>query len=53
MSALKIGEIAYDIKDKVNELTKKMNDASEQLLFEQAKEYRDLIQSIKYVTSKI
>ena len=41
-----------DIKDKVNELTEKMNKASEELNFEQAKEYRDLISHIRYVTAK-
>lgn len=41
-----------DIKDKVNELTKKMQHASEELNFEQAKEYRDLISHIQYVTAK-
>ena len=41
-----------DIKDKVNELTDKMMQASENLMFEQAKEYRDLISHIQYVTSK-
>lgn len=41
-----------DIKDKVKELTQKMNEASEDLNFEQAKEYRDLIAHIQYVTAK-
>ena len=41
-----------DVKEKINELEKKMFEASEKLLFEQAKEYRDLIQSIQYVTAK-
>ncbi len=41
-----------DIKDKVNELTIKMQQASEELNFEQAKEYRDLISHIQYVTAK-
>lgn len=41
-----------DVKEKVNELSKKMYEASENLAFEQAKEYRDLIQSIEYVTAK-
>ena len=41
-----------DIKDKVNELTTKMLQASEELNFEQAKEYRDLISHIQYVTAK-
>ena len=41
-----------DIKDKVNELNEKLNKASEELNFEQAKEYRDLISHIRYVTAK-
>ncbi|MEG0275746.1 MAG: excinuclease ABC subunit UvrC [Coprobacillus sp.] len=41
-----------DTKDKIAELTEKMNSASEQLNFEQAKEYRDLINHIQYVTAK-
>jgi len=41
-----------DVKEKVSELEKKMYEASEQLAFEQAKEYRDLISSIQYVTAK-
>jgi excinuclease ABC subunit C len=41
-----------DIKEKVAELTEKMNKASEELNFEQAKEYRDLISHIRYVTAK-
>ena len=41
-----------DIKEKVDELTTKMNEASESLNFEQAKEYRDLIEHIRYVTAK-
>lgn len=41
-----------DVKEKVSELTKKMYEASENLAFEQAKEYRDLITSIEYVTAK-
>ncbi len=41
-----------DIKEKVDELTLKMLNASENLNFEQAKEYRDLIAHIEYVTSK-
>ncbi len=41
-----------DIKDKVNELNDKMLQASEQLNYEQAKEYRDLISHIQYVTAK-
>ena len=41
-----------DVKDKVNELTVKMQTASEELNFEKAKEYRDLISHIQYVTAK-
>ena len=41
-----------DIKEKVDELTEKMLKASHELNFEQAKEYRDLIASIQYVTAK-
>ncbi len=41
-----------DIKEKVEELTAKMLEASENLNFEQAKEYRDLISHIEYVTTK-
>lgn len=41
-----------DIKDKVKELTQKMEYASQELNFEQAKEYRDLISHIQYVTAK-
>lgn len=41
-----------DIKDKVDELTAKMLEASENLNFEQAKEYRDLISHIEYVTAQ-
>lgn len=41
-----------DVKEKIAELQKKMYEASEQLAFEQAKEYRDLIASIEYVTAK-
>lgn len=41
-----------DIKSKVNELTEKMQAASDALNFEQAKEYRDLIEHIQYVTAK-
>jgi len=41
-----------DIKEKVNELTEKMMKASDELNFEQAKEYRDLISHIQYVTAK-
>ncbi len=39
-------------KEKIDELTEKMTIASESMNYEQAKEYRDLIQSIDYVTSK-
>lgn len=41
-----------DIKEKTDELRDKMIKASEELNFEQAKEYRDLITHIEYVTSK-
>lgn len=41
-----------DVKDKVSELQNKMYEASQNLAFEQAKEYRDLIASIEYVTAK-
>lgn len=41
-----------DIKEKVNELHEKMLKASDELNFEQAKEYRDLISHIQYVTAK-
>ncbi len=41
-----------DIKEKVDELTEKMMKASDELNFEQAKEYRDLISHIQYVTDK-
>lgn len=41
-----------DVEDKVNELSEKMYQYSDELKYEQAKEYRDLIQSIEYVTSK-
>ncbi len=41
-----------DIKDKVDELNKKMIESSEQQNYEQAKEYRDLIENIRYVTAK-
>ncbi|MEG0592414.1 MAG: excinuclease ABC subunit UvrC [Coprobacillus sp.] len=41
-----------DTKEKIQELTEKMSHASEQLNFEQAKEYRDLINHIQYVTAK-
>lgn len=39
------------VEDKINELTEKMTVASEALKFEQALEYRNLIESIKYVLS--
>lgn len=39
-------------KEKIDELTSKMEEASAALNFEQALEYRDLIQSIQYVTGK-
>lgn len=39
-------------KSKIDELTEKMMTASENLQFELAKEYRDLIRSIEYVTAK-
>ena len=41
-----------DIKEKVQELTEKMMKASDELKFEQAKEYRDLISHLQYVTAK-
>lgn len=41
-----------DIKEKVDELTEKMLKASEQMKYEEAKEYRDLIEHIQYVTAK-
>ena len=41
-----------DTKEIVDELTDKMMKASEELNFEQAKEYRDLIQYINHVTAK-
>lgn len=41
-----------DIKEKIDELTQKMQNASQELNFEQAKEYRDLIAHIQYVTAK-
>lgn len=41
-----------DTKEIISELTGKMQKASEQLLFEQALEYRNLIQHIQHVTSK-
>lgn len=44
--------IKGDTKEVVQDLTAKMEMASEQLNFEQAKEYRDLIRYIDHVTSK-
>ncbi len=41
-----------DTKEIIGELTQKMNDASEQLNFEQALECRNLIQHINHVTSR-
>ena len=41
-----------DHKHVISDLTKKMNDASEELRYEQAMEYRDLIESIKKVSEK-
>ena len=41
-----------DTKDVISELTNKMTKASDDLQFERALEYRDLIQHIKYVTSR-
>lgn len=41
-----------DIQAKVKELEEKMMTASHELNFEQAKEYRDLITHIQYVTAK-
>ena len=41
-----------DTKDKIDELKEKMYKASDEQNFEQAKEYRDLIAHIEYVTSK-
>lgn len=41
-----------DTKEKIQELTEKMQKASDELNFEQAKEYRDLISHIQYVTAK-
>ena len=38
-------------KEKIDELTQKMNEASEALNFETAMEYRDLINAINYTTS--
>ena len=44
--------IKGNTKDKINELNEKMLEASESYNYEQAKEYRDLIKHIQYVTSK-
>lgn len=41
-----------DTKDKIDELTKAMEKASEELNFELAMEYRDLIKSVEYVTKR-
>lgn len=47
-----ISFIHGNTKTKIDELTEKMMAASENLQFELAKEYRDLIRSIEYVTAK-
>lgn len=47
-----ISFIHGNTKSKIDELTEKMMTASENLQFELAKEYRDLILSIEYVTAK-
>jgi excinuclease ABC subunit C len=47
-----ISFIHGNTKSKIDELTEKMMTASENLQFELAKEYRDLIRSIEYVTAK-
>lgn len=47
-----ISFIHGNTKFKIDELTEKMMTASENLQFELAKEYRDLIRSIEYVTAK-
>ena len=47
-----ISFIHVNTKSKIDELTEKMMTASENLQFELAKEYRDLIRSIEYVTAK-
>lgn len=47
-----ISFIHGNTKSKIYELTEKMMTASENLQFELAKEYRDLIRSIEYVTAK-
>ncbi len=41
-----------DTKEKIEELTKAMEKASEELNFELAMEYRDLIKSVAYVTKR-
>ena len=47
-----ISFIHGNTKSKIDELTEKMMTASENLQIELAKEYRDLIRSIEYVTAK-
>ncbi len=47
-----ISFIHGNTKSKIDELTEKMMTASENIQFELAKEYRDLIRSIEYVTAK-
>ena len=47
-----ISFIHGNTKSKIDKLTEKMMTASENLQFELAKEYRDLIRSIEYVTAK-
>lgn len=47
-----ISFIHGNTKSKIDELTEKMMTVSENLQFELAKEYRDLIRSIEYVTAK-
>lgn len=47
-----ISFIHGNTKSKIDELTEKMMTTSENLQFELAKEYRDLIRSIEYVTAK-
>ncbi len=47
-----ISFIHGNTKSKIDELAEKMMTASENLQFELAKEYRDLIRSIEYVTAK-
>lgn len=47
-----ISFIHGNTRSKIDELTEKMMTASENLQFELAKEYRDLIRSIEYVTAK-